>query len=221
MHERLTWLKVNNRLSANEFTYLHRIINTKTPKFLYIIFCANSYLTWEVNSRGITLPLPRTDSMRRTVLYRSIELWNSLPLEVKEIHRNTAFKKRLKMYLPTLPTILLILTEVLSWLVLFFHYLKKNIFLCISMYMCVYVSVCMFVYIRVCVYMYLHIHSLSIILYYTVRIILYMHYLLHTVILIVCSLDRRPADVLVFIGILLNKKNTQINPVKMEWPEAA
>lgn len=45
MHERLTWLRVKDRLSANVLIYFHSIINTQTPKFLYnnIIYCLNNH----------------------------------------------------------------------------------------------------------------------------------------------------------------------------------
>ena len=103
MHERLTWLRVKDRLSANVLIYLHRIINTQTPKFFYnnIIYCSNthSYNTRGANSGLITLPLPKSNSMKLSVFYRSIAFWNSLPGEVREIKGKTGFKRRLRMYL--------------------------------------------------------------------------------------------------------------------------
>lgn len=96
MHERLAWLMVKHRLSANMLVYFHRIITTQTPKFLYdkIIYFSNmhSHYTRGVNSQQISLPLPKT------VLYRSAVLWNNLPVAIRVIKGKTAFKKRLRLY---------------------------------------------------------------------------------------------------------------------------
>lgn len=103
MHECLAWLMVKHRLSVNMLVYFHRIINTRTPKFLYdnIICCSymHSHYTRGANSRQISLPLPKSDSMKRTVFYRSIVFWNNLPVGVREIKGKTGFKKRLRLYL--------------------------------------------------------------------------------------------------------------------------
>lgn len=103
MHERLAWLMVKQRLSVNMLVYFHKIINTQTPKFLYdkIIYTSDTHLhyTRGANSRQIFLPLSKSDSMKRTVLYRSIVLWNDLPVDVREIKGKTGFKKRLRVYL--------------------------------------------------------------------------------------------------------------------------
>lgn len=107
MHERLAWLMVKHRLSANILIYFHRIINTQTPKFLYdnIIYCSNthSHYTRGAKSGQITLTLPKSDSMKRTVFYRSTVFWNNLPVVVREIKGKTGFKKRLRMYLFSTP----------------------------------------------------------------------------------------------------------------------
>lgn len=103
MHERLAWLMVKHRLSVNMLVYLHRIINIRTPKFFYdnIIYYSDMHLhyTRGANSRQISLPLPKSDSMKRTVFYRSIVFWNNLPVGVREIKGKTGFKKRLRLYL--------------------------------------------------------------------------------------------------------------------------
>lgn len=102
MHERLAWLVVKHRLFVNMLVYFHRIINIRIPKFLYdnIIYCSDmhSHYTRGVNSRQISLPLPKSDSMKKTVFYRSIVFWNNLPVGVREIKGKTGFKKRLRLY---------------------------------------------------------------------------------------------------------------------------
>ena len=98
MHDRLAWLGVKHRLSANMLVYFHKIINTRTPKFLYdnIIYYSDmhSHYTRGANSHQISLPLPKSDSLKKTVFYRSIVLWNNLPGGVREIKGKTGLKKR-------------------------------------------------------------------------------------------------------------------------------
>ena len=107
MHERLTWLMVKHRLSANILIYFHKIINTQTPKFLYnnITYCSNkhSHYTRAANSGQVSLPLPKSDYIKRTVLYRSTVFWNKLPVVVRGIKDKTGFKRRLKLYLLSTP----------------------------------------------------------------------------------------------------------------------
>ena len=100
MHERLTWLRVKDRLSANVLIYLHRIINTQTPKISYdnMIYCSN---TNKYSNILLTLPrpLPKSDSMKLLVFFSSIAFWNSLPGEVCETKGKAGFQRRLRMYL--------------------------------------------------------------------------------------------------------------------------
>ncbi len=42
------------------------------------------------------LPLPRTNALKRMVMYRAIAYWNRLPLYLILIENKTSFKKKLK-----------------------------------------------------------------------------------------------------------------------------
>ena len=103
MHKRLTWLTVEQRLSANLHLHFHKVIQTQTPRFIFnnIIYSSNVHThSTRAASRGqMTLPRPKTNYMKKTVIDRSIAHWNSLPDDVSSIKGRACFKRMLRSHL--------------------------------------------------------------------------------------------------------------------------
>lgn len=101
MHDCLSWLTVEKRLSFNILVLFKTVISSKTPLFLLEQFVYSNSVH-DHNTRGssngqLVLPRPITNALLRSFIYRSISLWNNLPLCC--IRSKLAFKKKLKYYL--------------------------------------------------------------------------------------------------------------------------
>lgn len=103
MHTALSWLSVEKRLALSTATCLNEAIKTQRPESLIqqVVFCntAHKYATRKAGKGDIVLPNPKTNSMKRTVLYRAIKTWNELPLDIREDTGKKTFKRKLKRYL--------------------------------------------------------------------------------------------------------------------------
>ena len=102
MHVKLSWLKVAERLSASLLAFVRNMNEEKIPNCVYsqLTFSSNSH---EYSTRHATSGLfkvrARTQSMQRTVLYRGMVAWNSLPAEIAKAHNKSIFKKQVKEHL--------------------------------------------------------------------------------------------------------------------------
>ena len=96
MHACLSWLTVENRLSLNTLVLFKTVMSSKTPAFInsQIVF---SNTVHGHNTRGssngqLVLPHPRNNFLKRSFIYRSLSLWNNLPLCLCCIYSKSAFK---------------------------------------------------------------------------------------------------------------------------------
>lgn len=100
MHQNLSWLMVEHRLAASLTLFFRNICLKKKPnclhKLIYYTSNRHSYTTRHVVMGRFTVPRPRSNAMRRTVMYRAMSFWNSLPLEITEIKGKMHFKKNTK-----------------------------------------------------------------------------------------------------------------------------
>ena len=76
------------------------ILLTETPYCLFLkLIPANErhdYNTRQALSSHFALPLPRTNAVKKTVMYRAISYWNMLPPHLTIIRNKFGFKKKLK-----------------------------------------------------------------------------------------------------------------------------
>ena len=96
MHVKLSWLKVAERLSASLLAFVRNMNEEKIPNCLYsqLTFSSNThkYSTRHATRGLFKVPRARTQSMQRTVLYRGMVAWNSLPAEIAKAHNKSSFK---------------------------------------------------------------------------------------------------------------------------------
>ena len=103
IHQNLSWLLVEQRLTASLAVFFRNICLNKKPNCLYTNIhytCdRHQYKTRHVAMGRFTAPKPKTNAMKNTVMYRAMTFWNSLPLCITEIKDKRHFKKRLKHFL--------------------------------------------------------------------------------------------------------------------------
>lgn len=102
MHESLSWFKVENRLVYSLMVFLYNVITNKTPFILYakLSFSTDThyYPTRHAVGGSFILPIVKTKSIQRSVRYRAMCEWNSLPNTIKQQNTLYGFKKSLKKY---------------------------------------------------------------------------------------------------------------------------
>lgn len=103
MQTTLSWLSVEKRLALSTVTFLSETMKTHRPEFMIhqVVFCntVHKHDTRKAGKGDIVQPNPITNSLKRTVLYRAIKIWNELPLDIRQDKCKRSFKKRLKVYL--------------------------------------------------------------------------------------------------------------------------
>ena len=87
-------MKFDNLLKSRVLILLHKIINEKTPKYLF------KKLTFSISSRTNYLApiIHKYKVSERQFLIYAIRLWNSLPLNITSIKYTVQFKKALNKY---------------------------------------------------------------------------------------------------------------------------
>ncbi len=102
MHCDLAWLKVEDRLTRSLLTLFRNITVSKQPNCLYsrITFSQDrhEHRTRQVSRGHVSIPLPRTNAMKRTAMYRAISQWNRLPYAITQAASKECFKKQLKRF---------------------------------------------------------------------------------------------------------------------------
>lgn len=68
--------------------------------FNQIVYCnsVHSHNTRKANNGHIMTPYPKTNFMKKTVLYRAIVIWNNIPIEVHQLCNKLSFKSSLRCY---------------------------------------------------------------------------------------------------------------------------
>lgn len=81
-------------ISARNCIFLHKIIHTKSPRYLYtkLNFCQSA------RTLNIVVPTFKYLNSSRLFYVNSIRLWNSLPIQIKQIRGFTSFKNLIFKY---------------------------------------------------------------------------------------------------------------------------
>uniref|UniRef100_A0A0E9XZN7 Uncharacterized protein n=1 Tax=Anguilla anguilla TaxID=7936 RepID=A0A0E9XZN7_ANGAN len=97
MHARLLWMRVEGRLAYSLVMYIRNICALRKP---YIQLTHTNdrhyYDTRHAFMGCFTLPLPKTNALKKTVMYRAMSTWNKLPQHLTQIISKISFKKKLK-----------------------------------------------------------------------------------------------------------------------------
>lgn len=108
MHDRLSWLKVDERLKASLLSFFQKINTLKTPDCLFrqlTLSCnVHTYPTRHATRGNYTIPKIKTNSKQRTVLCRAMVERNSLPDHISKTQNKARFKKQVKQHLMAVRT---------------------------------------------------------------------------------------------------------------------
>ena len=84
MYNDLVWLNVRKRLNYSLLCFVKTIITNKTPVIIYnnlsMFSNIHNHLTRQSSEGRFLLPPCRTNAKQKTVHYRAMVAWNSLPI---------------------------------------------------------------------------------------------------------------------------------------------
>ena len=107
MHEKLLWLDVNNRLKYMLMVFMRSVITTKRPMICYekLSFSAGIHKYGTRHAAGGCFTLPKFNTAgQRTVMFRAMKEWNSLPDYITQQKNITNFKEKISPKQKTLLT---------------------------------------------------------------------------------------------------------------------
>lgn len=88
MHKSLNWLLVKDRLLYSLSVFVRNISATKTAYILYqdlsLSTDKHNYMTRHATAGNFTLLKIKTKAIKRTVTYRAMYEWNSLPRNITQ-----------------------------------------------------------------------------------------------------------------------------------------
>ena len=100
MHKTLSWMTVDQRLVYSLTTFLFNLYHYgKPPKLalnLRLTNARHAYETRNAVNDHFTLPIPKSEALRRTAVYRAVSQWNKLPPLIIKIDNKWRFKKKVK-----------------------------------------------------------------------------------------------------------------------------
>ena len=98
----LKWEPIGQRRTKHKAIMMFKIMNDKAPTYLSRQFTkvceSNPYHLRRDNSK-LTLPLPKTENLKKSFKYGGAKLWNSLPENVKASTSMKYFKRMLDYYI--------------------------------------------------------------------------------------------------------------------------
>ena len=102
MHKCLSWLMVEQRLLASLTLFFRSICVSNKPNCLYkLINCTSNrhnYSARQVVMERFTVPMPKTNVIKKTVMYRAMSIWNALPHTIIDIKVRIHFEIQLKIH---------------------------------------------------------------------------------------------------------------------------
>ena len=100
MHARLSWMRVNERLAYSLIMFLNNVYPSQKPFSLFQqLLAANQrhdYSTRHASNGHFTFPMPKTNALKKTVMYRAIAYWRVLPPHLTLSRSTFCFKRKLK-----------------------------------------------------------------------------------------------------------------------------
>jgi len=100
LHARLSWMRVDERLACRLILFLNKVCSSQKPVSLSLqLSPANErhgYNTRPALSGHFTCPLPRTNALKKSVMYRAVAYWHVLPSYATLPRNKCDFKRTLK-----------------------------------------------------------------------------------------------------------------------------
>ncbi len=98
MHRKLSWLPVKVKLHLRLLVYFYKVFKYHTPCFFFeklvYVGLRHDYKTRQVSKDQLFLPYPRTNLMKKTVLYRGSVTWNMVPINIRKSNCTYVFRRK-------------------------------------------------------------------------------------------------------------------------------
>ena len=99
--DKLGWRKLDKQRLINKATMVYKSLNGLAPNYLRSKFTYRSNVS-SYSLRGtndnLTIPLPHTNFMKNSFSYSGSVLWNSLPIELRQVNSLDAFRAGCKQH---------------------------------------------------------------------------------------------------------------------------
>lgn len=103
MFQKLKWLPFNDRVTYFKCVFMYRCINGLSSQFYRNMFKfarnSHGFNTRYATNDNLITPKVNTEIYKHSLYYSSILLWNSLPVEIKQLQSLAIFKRELKLHL--------------------------------------------------------------------------------------------------------------------------
>ena len=99
LFQNLKWSKLFHQRTVSKAIMMHSTVNNTAPEYLISRFVRRCDLTsynLRENEYTLAVPQPRTEFFKRRLCYSGSVLWNSLPLEVRQLTSPSIFKGKLR-----------------------------------------------------------------------------------------------------------------------------
>ena len=94
--KKLSWDNLEKRRRKRKATMMFKIMNNMAPLYLQRLFNkAEKTYSLRDTKGALALPKPRTEYLKKSLSYSGATLWNSLPLNIREITKLSKFKSQL------------------------------------------------------------------------------------------------------------------------------
>lgn len=101
--QELSWLTFTDRCKYHTATLVYKSRNGMAPQYIseILTFATNEHYELRSFSKHdlICQVLPSTNYLKESFSYNSMNVWNSIPLHIRNVHKLGTFKKLYKLYL--------------------------------------------------------------------------------------------------------------------------
>ena len=96
----LGWRKLCHQRLDKKSVMMYKTLNGMTPEYLRSSFVFRNNLNYHLRNteNTLTLPQPRTDYLKKSFSYSGAQLWNSLPIELRQATSLNDFKTKLRRH---------------------------------------------------------------------------------------------------------------------------
>ena len=102
LFQNLKWSKLVHQRAVSKAIMMHSIVNNTAPEYLTSCFVRRCDLTsYNLRENGykLAVPQPRTEFYKRNLSYSKSVLWNSFPLEVRQMRLKFRLTNNLISYI--------------------------------------------------------------------------------------------------------------------------
>ena len=101
LFKELKWLSWSERLLFHKAIIVYKSLNNLTPEYISSLFDKNStnYNLRSIENGDLILPKFKLMSFKKSLSYSGVEIWNTIPINIKKASTLNEFKNRLFQYL--------------------------------------------------------------------------------------------------------------------------